>query len=269
MSYDQVPSESHQFIQPDEDDLEALSFSHPNPSPTPSGPSSSQQQHQPSYAAGPSNPSGVSGKIGQDGPSSKPRAATSTIGWGGVRVETRYTGESTLDEPVSKTIMRDLNSIYAKLILILYPPKGGHNQLLRDWDLWGPLVICLALAIILSLDAPQDQSMQVFSLVISLITIGSVVVTVNSKLLGGKVSFFQSLCVLGYAIAPILIASIVAFLVHNIIVRIPVTLACWGWSVWASMNFFNGTQLPESRIFLAVYPMCLFFFVLAWMIIIQ
>lgn len=125
MSYDQVPSETHQFMyasvpltssfhapanvlalsQPDEDDLEALSFSHPNPSPTPSGPSSSQQQHQPSYAAGPSNPSGVSGKIGQDGPNSKPRAATSTIGWGGVRVETRYTGESTLDEPVSKTIV--------------------------------------------------------------------------------------------------------------------------------------------------------------------
>lgn len=35
--------------------------------------------------------------------------------------------------------------------------------------------------------------MPVFSLVISLVTIGSVVVTVNSKLLGGKVSFFQSL----------------------------------------------------------------------------
>jgi hypothetical protein len=81
---------------------------------------------------------------------------------------------------------------------------------LSDWDLWGPLVICLSLAIILSIDvsgcfhcfasrpdysrrfvelcssaqAPKDQSMQVFSLVISLITI---VVTVNSKLLGGKV----------------------------------------------------------------------------------
>lgn len=35
--------------------------------------------------------------------------------------------------------------------------------------------------------------MPVFSLVISLVTIGSVVVTINSKLLGGKVSFFQSL----------------------------------------------------------------------------
>jgi hypothetical protein len=35
--------------------------------------------------------------------------------------------------------------------------------------------------------SPKDQSMQVFSLVISLVTVGSVVVTVNSKLLGGKV----------------------------------------------------------------------------------
>lgn len=117
--------------------------------------------------------------------------------------------------------MRDLTSIYAKLLQVLYPPKGGGtNQLLRsvltplsrpevatdacrDWDLWGPLVICLSLAIVLSIDvscplplsslhllthqSPPEQSMQVFSLVISLVTIGSVVVTINSKLLGGKV----------------------------------------------------------------------------------
>jgi hypothetical protein len=72
----------------------------------------------------------------------------------------------------------------------------------RDWDLWGPLVICLSLAIVLSIDvsqlavapetladtqSPPEQSMNVFSLVISLVTIGSVVITVNSKLLGGKV----------------------------------------------------------------------------------
>lgn len=48
--------------------------------------------------------------------------------------------------------MRDLRSIYAKLLQVLYPPKGGSQQVLRDWDLWGPLVICLSLAITLSLD---------------------------------------------------------------------------------------------------------------------
>ncbi|ODN78730.1 hypothetical protein L202_04296 [Cryptococcus amylolentus CBS 6039] len=281
MSYSQVPAENHQFMQvpsattyatrlhfhsqADDDDLDALSFSHPNPSgPSQTGASSTPQP--PPLRSSP-HPSGVSGKIGQSGTGG--RAGQTSTGWGGVRTETRFTGESTLDEPVSETIMRDLRSIYAKLILILYPPKGGNHQLLRDWDLWGPLVICLSLAIILSMDAPGEESMQVFSLVITLITVGSVVVTVNSKLLGGKVSFFQSLCVLGYALAPILIASIVAFFVHNIFVRLPVTLACWAWSVWASMNFFNGTQLPESRLFLAVYPMCLFFFVISWMIIIQ
>lgn len=147
--------------------------------------------------------------------------------------------------------MRDLRSIYAKLLQVLYPPKGGSQQALRDWDLWGPLVICLSLAITLSLDvscsllggtdtqSPKEQSMQVFSLVISLVTIGSVVVTINSKLLGGKVSFFQSLCVLGYALAPLLLASIVALLLHNLFVRVPVSLICFGWSVWGKCSFMG------------------------------
>lgn len=48
--------------------------------------------------------------------------------------------------------MRDLRSIYTKLLQVLYPPHGGMQSSLRDWDLWGPLVICLSLAITLSLD---------------------------------------------------------------------------------------------------------------------
>lgn len=65
-----------------------------------------------------------------------------------MRIEKRFTGESTLDEPVSATIvgvetrtlpvaqlthyqMRDLRSIYTKLLQVLYPPKGGHSQALR------------------------------------------------------------------------------------------------------------------------------------------
>ncbi|BEI82405.1 hypothetical protein CcaverHIS002_0302730 [Cutaneotrichosporon cavernicola] len=231
MSYQAVPQE-HEIIQADDEDLDALSFA---------------------PEAGPSQPLKpapvVSGRIG-----STPSGSSTT--WGGVRIERRYAGQSTLDEPVSATIMRDLRSIYAKLLQVLYPPQGGSRSALRDWDLWGPL-------------SPQEQAMSVFSLVISLVTIGSVIVTVNSKLLGGKVSFFQSLCVLGYALAPLLLASIVALLLHNLFVRVPVSLVCWAWSVWASVNFFNGTGLPEQRTALAVYPLCLFFFVLAWMIMIQ
>ena len=45
-------------------------------------------------------------------------------------------------------------------------------------------------------------------------------------------SFFQSLCVLGYALAPLLLASIIALILHPLYVRVPVSLACWAWSVW-------------------------------------
>lgn len=70
--------------------------------------------------------------------------------------------------------VRDLRSIYQKLIQVLYPPRQGHNREVlrqepliwtlgtktdvimlvsfRDWDLWGPLVLCLGLGALLSLN---------------------------------------------------------------------------------------------------------------------
>ncbi|KAI5454563.1 hypothetical protein NCC49_003458 [Naganishia albida] len=238
-------SAQHQYIQADDDDLDDLSFGGPSQSHKPSPSASNAQGSQP----------GLSGRIGQD-----PNTRTRNEAWGGIRMETRYTGESTLDEPVSKTIMRDLLSIYSKLLQVLYPPKqGGTNELLREWDLWGPLVICLALAIILSIDSPGDQSIQVFSMVISLVTVGSVIVTVNAKLLGGRVSFFQSLCVLGYCLFPLLGAAVISMFLHNLLIRLPVSLAAWAWSVWASMNFLGGTKLEEDKKALAVYPLGLFY----------
>jgi hypothetical protein len=44
------------------------------------------------------------------------------------------------------------------------------------------MVVCFVVA-----QSAPDQSIQVFSLVISLVTIGSVIVTINAKLLGGRV----------------------------------------------------------------------------------
>lgn len=46
----------------------------------------------------------------------------------------------------------------------------------------------------------------------------------------------QSQCVLGYSLAPILLASVISLLVHNLFVRIPVSLLCWGWSVWGKFS---------------------------------
>ncbi|KAJ7104063.1 hypothetical protein B0H15DRAFT_808287 [Mycena belliarum] len=261
-----------QFIQADDDDFDEDSipgFSHPtlpqSPVPPSKGKGRAREPEQlapPSSANGRASPS-LSGNIG----SGAPRPARSTVG--GVQVERRFSGGDTLDEPVSTTIARDLLSIYSKLVQVLYPRRASGREVLRDWDLWGPLILCLLLGIMMSITAPEAQSLNIFTSVIAICTIGALTVTVQAKLLGGRVSFFQGLCVLGYCIAPLNIAALVACFVRVIYIRAPIALLAWAWCIWASVNFLDGTKIEQQRILLAVYPLLLFYFILAWMILIQ
>ena len=70
--------------------------------------------------------------------------------------------ETTLDEPVSETIRRDLREVGAKLKLVLLPRASQHGVLdrLKEWDLWGPLAVCLTLSIALSAGAPENTTQQ-------------------------------------------------------------------------------------------------------------
>ncbi|KAF9510235.1 hypothetical protein BS47DRAFT_1373362 [Hydnum rufescens UP504] len=211
-------------------------------------------------SSGAGGSAGLSGNIGSVPVGVKP-AVRQTVG--GVQVETRYAGDDTLDEPVLTTISRDLLSIYSKLIQVLYPRRTdvGKEALRRfqRLDLWGPLILCLALGITLSVNVRDNL---VFTGVVVIVSLGSLTVTLNTKLLGGRVSFFQSLCVLGYS-------GIISAFVRVLWVRGPVALGAWAWSVWASINFLDGTKIEQQRIMLAVYPILLFYFILAWMILIQ
>lgn len=63
--------------------------------------------------------------------------------------------------------------------------QGNMSEGLRDWDLWGPLVFCLMLSMLLSFNM-QDQKSLVFSGVFAMVWIGEAVVTLQIKLLGGN-----------------------------------------------------------------------------------
>uniref|UniRef100_A0A183DBA7 Protein YIPF n=1 Tax=Gongylonema pulchrum TaxID=637853 RepID=A0A183DBA7_9BILA len=99
----------------------------------------------------------------------------------------------TLDEP-----NRDLRAVGAKFAQVLAPKSNQH--LLRDWDLWGPLFICVLISLLLQ--GGKSGKGPHFTEVFTLTFFGSCVVTLNTKLLGGNISFFQSLCVLGYCLLP-------------------------------------------------------------------
>ncbi|KAL8440300.1 hypothetical protein Efla_007190 [Eimeria flavescens] len=128
-----------------------------------------------------------------------------------------------LDEPVSQTIMRDLRSIWHKMLYVLNPRSaqdaGGE---LRDWELWGPLILCVLLSVVLFFSSNggvggetkeiQQQRKFAFGLVYVFVIAGSSVVTLNAQLLGSRLSFFQSVCVLGYCLFPLTVAAAVNML---------------------------------------------------------
>jgi len=181
---------------------------------------------------------------------------------------------NTLDEPISQTIKRDLTAVGTKFLAVLYPKE--KKSLLKEWDLWGPLILCTFMATILqghdSNDGGADGGPE-FAEVFVIVWVGAMIVTMNTKLLGGSISFFQSVCVLGYCLLPLAISlilcRIVLTLTQNtalVIVRCFIVLAGFGWSTFASMQFLGDCN-PPSRKVLAVYPMFLFYLVVGWMVI--
>ena len=182
-------------------------------------------------------------------------------------------------------------SILDSIRVLIQLPYGGYSgvsqsetidltdrdkqiiESLRDWDLWGPLVVCLTLAILLSIKAPVGQASLVFAAVFCAIWFGSAVVTVNAQLLGGTISFFQSVCVLGYCVFPMTLAAGVVDLfkmlplgAFSTLVELLVLFVAFLWSTRASAVFIGQYIVPSRRI-LAVFPVLFFYTFLAWMIL--
>jgi len=174
--------------------------------------------------------------------------------------------ESTLDEPVSATILRDLKMVGVKLKHVLIPRDTVKE--LRNWDLWGPLFLCLLLATTLSIRAAPEQTAQTFATVFFVVWVGAGVVTINAALLGGQISFLQSVCVLGYCLCPLNIASILCHFWGSKAYQLVVVSVCFFWATRASVGFMAQLVNPDRK-GLAVYPVLLFYLYIAWLILVQ
>jgi len=144
------------------------------------------------------------------------------------------------------------------------------NQL-RDWDLWGPLLICLSLAIILSAKAPAAQTSHVFTTVFIVMWVGATVVTINAQLLGASMSIFQSVCVLGYCVFPLTVSAFLIAILRKTwfgILYLDLIWIALGllWSTRVS-SIFVGQFVKRERRLLALYPVFFFYLLLGWLIL--
>lgn len=83
-----------------------------------------------------------------------------------------------------------------------------------------------------------------FAEVFVIVWIGAMIVTLNSKLLGGNISFFQSVCVLGYCLTPLAIALLVCRMIlvmtqtnFLFFLRLLTTTGGFAWATYGENEF--------------------------------
>lgn len=174
-----------------------------------------------------------------------------------------------LEEPIKDTIYRDLSKIILKLRYVLLPfsfsEKINH---LRDWDIFGPMVISLLYAIIMS-ERTNDISSFLSGIYIILI-FGSLIVTFNARLLGqeGSVLFFVS--ILGYCLFPFVIASFISisFGYFSPIFNFISSIIAFAWSI-KSAGLFLSSGVNIKKKYQSLYPIILFYLFFVWFNILE
>lgn len=126
--------------------------------------------------------------------------------------------------------------------------------------------MCLGMAV--SLGVSSNQSVFMFTLVFTLVWLGSLAVTANARLLGYKVSFFQNVCLLGYGLFPLMVASLLNMLLPLVwILKVGLAGVGMAWSISATIQTVSDESLQDRKV-LAMYPIGLYYFIFAWLIVI-
>jgi hypothetical protein len=174
--------------------------------------------------------------------------------------------QGTLDESVYATVSRDFSMIYNKLKYVINPfisREMKYNHI-RQWDLWGPLLLNLILASTLALNTKEKG--QITSLIFIIFWLGGVAIYLNNYFLEVKASIFQIFCLLGYCLFPLNIAAIIVTIInsYDIIRLIIVGFTCF-WSIYSSSDYLKAITTQDKR-YLVLYPCILFYLYISWFI---
>lgn len=72
-------------------------------------------------------------------------------------------------------------------------------------------------------------------------------------------SFFQSVCIIGYTLFPLVVAALLSAVHLPMIARVPVYVVLVAWSLAAGISILGGSGVVKNRVGIAVYPLFVFY----------
>ena len=176
------------------------------------------------------------------------------------REQTTEISKSTLDEPITTTLKRDLYAIINKIKYVAVPKMTDRKlEELYNWDLWGPLLFCFLYSIALSTGENKNNESSIFVLIFVIFWIGGFVITFNQRFLGAQIGLCQMVSLLGYGMFPITVGGIIIGFcrITNIWIKFVIVALALIWSCLASVGFIGSLVEPDKK-FIAVFPSFLF-----------
>jgi len=190
-----------------------------------------------------------------DTPKEAPRA---TVGMRARNISSTLLGEGEPDEPpILEELGINFSHIYSKTKAVLWPRRIKlDQQVIDDCDFAGPLLFCLALAMLLLLKGKVQFS---YIYVVFIIGLFSLWAVLNLMSLRG-LDIYRTASVLGYCLLPIVLLAAIS---------VPLDLTgAWGmvfvplaifWCSNAAALFFVVILHADDQRWLLVYPVMLFY----------
>lgn len=137
------------------------------------------------------------------------------------------------------------------------------------------LFVTQTLFSVLNLGMESQDKGKSFGVLFLIMWGGAFVVTINTKLLGGHISFFQCVCVLGYCVFPIVLAAVAIYVFKILGIRLlPIKIAVSGvallWSTFSTPSIILGSisfmnvMIEDEKKYIATYPIFLFYLFIDW-----
>ena len=134
-------------------------------------------------------------------------------------------------------------------------------------DFWGPLVNTLLLSVCLGIGT--IATIPAFTISFTIIWMGCFLITVNARLLGYRLPLLPTIAFLGYCLTPLAVAVLLISVLPNIwMIRLVMTTFGTGWAIFSSLRLLEMDPALEERRILASYPFCLFYCLIAWLVMI-